>query len=432
MTSTTSTRDGVRKSRTAPTAPGTHSRRTGRNPKYVPDDGFHPALPQPSAGGTEHAPDTAGTAQDFRPPPTAVAAGRWRRRSGRGRGRDHSHEDCEAKRIEPRLARNRAPSHRGRPVSNEPHHHNNRPARPPPRPPPGQPLLALHTAPLTRDCSSMSLHWALNGCHAHQPLGAGHGQPPRHLPAASDASAGTHRLFPLAVTAEGPQRTEEEQGEHDYTRGRLDNRRPALVTRDPVDQQQAPQQRESSVEPAAESDDFHCSGRERVLASPPERSHGRRLPTNSHLPPRFLLCFLRGPANGPAARAAREGGGEEGDSASCDAAGLRGADYLRLSVISAVTLSGPGLLASCGPIGCQQPAPHQDQDRCYRNTADAVLVRHAPHQQADAEAEHRPIQSRAPPVSRPCPRRRDTRIASLRHTCSPFTPLLPRADLRDI
>ncbi len=58
MTSTTSTRDGIRKSRTAPTAPGTHSRRTGHNPKYVPDDGFHPALPQPSAGGTEHAPDT--------------------------------------------------------------------------------------------------------------------------------------------------------------------------------------------------------------------------------------------------------------------------------------------------------------------------------------------------------------------------------------
>ncbi|GAA3303610.1 hypothetical protein GCM10020295_52670 [Streptomyces cinereospinus] len=50
-----------RKSRTAPAAPGTPSRRTGRRPKYVPYEGFRPAH-------REHAPDTAGTAQDFRTP----------------------------------------------------------------------------------------------------------------------------------------------------------------------------------------------------------------------------------------------------------------------------------------------------------------------------------------------------------------------------
>ena len=43
-------------------APGTHSRRTGRNPKYVQYEGFRPAH-------REHAPDTAGTAQDFRNTP---------------------------------------------------------------------------------------------------------------------------------------------------------------------------------------------------------------------------------------------------------------------------------------------------------------------------------------------------------------------------
>ncbi|GAA3309571.1 hypothetical protein GCM10020295_74560 [Streptomyces cinereospinus] len=56
-------RPGVfRKSRTAPTAPGTPSRRTGRRPKYVPYEGFRPAH-------RERAPDIAGTAQDFRNTP---------------------------------------------------------------------------------------------------------------------------------------------------------------------------------------------------------------------------------------------------------------------------------------------------------------------------------------------------------------------------
>ncbi|MDX3640691.1 hypothetical protein, partial [Streptomyces sp. MB09-02B] len=51
-----------RKSRTAPTAPGTPSRRTGQKPKYIQYEGFRPAR-------REHAPDTAGTAQDFRNTP---------------------------------------------------------------------------------------------------------------------------------------------------------------------------------------------------------------------------------------------------------------------------------------------------------------------------------------------------------------------------
>jgi hypothetical protein len=46
------------KSRTASTAPGTHSRRTGRKLKYVQYENFRPAR-------REHAPDTADTAQDF-------------------------------------------------------------------------------------------------------------------------------------------------------------------------------------------------------------------------------------------------------------------------------------------------------------------------------------------------------------------------------
>ncbi|BDH71796.1 hypothetical protein MTP06_52450 [Streptomyces sp. PLM4] len=46
------------KSRTASTAPGTHSRPTGRKPEYVQYEGFRPAC-------REHAPDTADTAQDF-------------------------------------------------------------------------------------------------------------------------------------------------------------------------------------------------------------------------------------------------------------------------------------------------------------------------------------------------------------------------------
>ncbi|GAA0300109.1 hypothetical protein GCM10010302_43340 [Streptomyces polychromogenes] len=52
----------LRKSRTAPTAPGTHSHRTGRSPEYAQYEGLRPAR-------REHAPDTAGTAQDFRNTP---------------------------------------------------------------------------------------------------------------------------------------------------------------------------------------------------------------------------------------------------------------------------------------------------------------------------------------------------------------------------
>ncbi|MEU2755640.1 hypothetical protein [Streptomyces albidoflavus] len=67
------------KSRTAPTAPGTHSRPTGRKPKYVQYESFRPA-------SREHAPDTADTAQDFDDTPyvfhgtvTAAAIRLWLR-----------------------------------------------------------------------------------------------------------------------------------------------------------------------------------------------------------------------------------------------------------------------------------------------------------------------------------------------------------------
>ncbi|RPK66661.1 hypothetical protein EES44_11440 [Streptomyces sp. ADI96-15] len=50
------------KSRTAPTAPGTHSRPTGRKPEYAQYESFRPAR-------REHAPDTADTARDVEDTP---------------------------------------------------------------------------------------------------------------------------------------------------------------------------------------------------------------------------------------------------------------------------------------------------------------------------------------------------------------------------
>ncbi|ARP68767.1 hypothetical protein LK07_02170 [Streptomyces pluripotens] len=72
----------VRTSRTAPAAPGTHARRTGRNPKCVQYGGFRPAR-------REHAPDVAGTAQDRRNTPEGSAHhGPWvRGKRGPPRGR---------------------------------------------------------------------------------------------------------------------------------------------------------------------------------------------------------------------------------------------------------------------------------------------------------------------------------------------------------
>ncbi|GFH67174.1 hypothetical protein Sgou_59180 [Streptomyces gougerotii] len=56
------------KSRTAPTAPGTHARRTGRQPEHVRYDSFRQTC-------REHAPDTADTAQDLEGTPWPVPAG---------------------------------------------------------------------------------------------------------------------------------------------------------------------------------------------------------------------------------------------------------------------------------------------------------------------------------------------------------------------